>query len=319
MGLLVSYLVNWAFSGSEQRRGMFRVGGIPSALLVIACLWLPESPVWQINHGKTEEARRTLDRVTEPGDTELVVEHFEEGDDGAGSGRDGGQPSGKDDATPKGGFRALPAPAVRPALLVGMTLAALQQFSGINTILYYAPTIMGQAGLSASKSIYYSVFIGVINVVITLVSVGLVDRVGRRALLLVSLAGTRVTIALLGVAFAVDLAPILMLVFLLLYIVAFGVDMGPVFWTLLGELFPLLRARRDPARGATVNWFSNFVVSLLFLPLIDAIGEGPTFWIFTAVRVLGVAFVVRFVPETRGRRNDEVTADLHRRWNVRTS
>lgn len=68
-----------------------------------------------------------------------------------------------------------------------------------------------------------------------------------------------------------------------------------------------------------MNWFSNFVVSLLFLPLIGAIGEGPTFWIFAAVCVLGVAFVVRFVPETRGRRKDDVTSDLHRRWNVRTS
>ncbi|WP_431985635.1 sugar porter family MFS transporter [Streptomyces griseoflavus] len=310
-GLLTSYLVNWAFSGSENWRGMFWVGGIPSALLVLACLWLPESPVWQLTHGRTKAARRTLDKVTEPGGTDLVVSQFGRPD------RDGGQRD-RGAGGGSGGVRALLVPAVRPALLVGVILAALQQFSGINTILYYAPTIMGKAGLSASNSIYYSVFIGVINVVITVVALNLVDRVGRRVLLLVSLVAMAVSIALLGMAFAADLDPVLMLVFMLLYIVGFGGGLGPVFWVLLGELFPPEQRAEGSGAGATVNWLSNFVVSLLFLPLISAIGEGPTFWIFGGICLLGVGFVARFVPETRSRRAAEVGADLHRRWNVRT-
>ncbi|MGW3678661.1 MFS transporter [Streptomyces prasinus] len=200
--------------------------------------------------------------------------------------------------------------------LVGVILAALQQFCGINTILYYAPTIMGEAGLSASRSIYYSVFIGVVNVIVTIVSVYLVDRIGRRPLLLLSLVGMGVSIALLGVAFSAELDPVLMLVFMLLYIVAFGVGMGPVFWVLLGELFPPAQRAEGSSAGSTVNWLSNFVVSLLFLPLIQAIGHGPTFWIFAVICVLGVAFVARWVPGTRGRHADEVGEDLRRRWNA---
>ncbi len=310
VGLLASYLVNWAFSQSGQWRAMFWVGGIPSALLVLACLWLPESPVWSIAHGRTEQARKVLDRVTEPGGADLVVSRVR------GTDRDGEQRRGGTGSGP-GGVRALFAPAVRPALLVGLILAALQQFSGINTILYYAPTIMGEAGLSASKAIYYSVFIGVINVIITVVSVNLVDRLGRRPLLLGSLVGMGISIALLGVAFAAGLSPLLMLIFMLLYIVAFGIGMGPVFWVLLGEIFPPAQRAEGSSAGATVNWLSNFVVSLLFLPLIGAIGQAPTFWIFAVICALGVVFVAQWVPETRGRHADEVGEDLRRRWNVR--
>ncbi|CAL9329837.1 sugar porter family MFS transporter [Streptomyces sp. enrichment culture] len=312
LGLLASYLVNWAFADAEQWRAMFWVGGIPSALLVLVCLWLPESPVWQINNGRTDRARRTLDRVTEEGGADLVVSRYDDTDTGGGGGGGGGG-----DGTGTGGMRALWVPAVRPALLVGVILAALQQFSGINTILYYAPTIMGQAGLSASNAIYYSVFIGIVNVVITVISLGLVDRIGRRPLLIGSLAGMAVAIALLGVAFAADLSPVVMLVATMLYIVAFGIGLGPVFWVLLGEIFPPAQRAEGSGASATVNWLSNFVVSLLFLPLISAIGEGPTFWIFAGICVLGVAFVAKWVPETRGRHIDEVGQDLHRRWNVR--
>ncbi|MFI8305361.1 sugar porter family MFS transporter [Streptomyces sp. NPDC085927] len=309
IGLLASYLVNWAFAGSGQWRGMFWVGGIPSALLVLVCLWLPESPVWQINHGRTDRARRTLDKVTEPGGADLVVSRFDD------TGRAGEQDGGPSRSGP-GGVRALWAPAVRPALLVGVILAALQQFCGINTILYYAPTIMGEAGLSAARSIYYSVFIGVVNVIVTVVSVYLVDRIGRRPLLLFSLVGMGISIALLGVAFSADLAPVLMLVFMMLYIVAFGVGMGPVFWVMLGELFPPAQRAEGSSAGSTVNWLSNFVVSLVFLPLISVIGHGPTFWIFAVVCAAGTAFVAKWVPETRGRHADEVGEDLRRRWNA---
>lgn len=154
------------------------------------------------------------------------------------------------------------------------------------------------------------------QLLITIVSVNLVDRIGRRPLLLFSLVGMGVSIALLGAAFSADLAPVLMLVFMMLYIVAFGVGMGPVFWIMLGELFPPARRAEGSSAGSTVNWLSNFVVSLAFLPLISVIGHGPTFWIFAGICVAGVAFVAKWVPETRGRHADEVGEDLRRRWNA---
>ncbi|MEU8800237.1 sugar porter family MFS transporter [Spirillospora sp. NPDC048819] len=306
VGLLASYIVNWAFADSEQWRAMFLVGAVPAALLVIACVWLPESPVWLIDRGRTAEARKTLERVTRPGIPDRVIARYEEPDRGD---RDGtGGESGR--------ARALLTRTVRPALLVAVILAALQQFCGINTILYYAPTIMETTGLSASNAIYYSVFIGVINVIITMVSVSQIDRIGRRPLLLVSLVGMGISIALLGVAFAAELSPVITLLFMLLYIVAFGIGMGPVFWVLLGEIFPTSLRAEGSSAGATVNWLSNFLVSLVFLPLIDAIGQASTFWLFAGVCAAGVVFVAIWVPETRNRHADEVAAELHRRWSV---
>ncbi|MEV0195218.1 sugar porter family MFS transporter [Nonomuraea sp. NPDC050691] len=312
VGLLVSYLVNWAFAEAGLWRAMFWVGAVPAVLLVLAALRLPESPTWLIVHSRTAEARRILDTVTEPGGADKVISRV------SGTGGDA-EPRRSGTGSDSGGMRALLARRVRPAFLVGVILAALQQFVGINTILYYAPTIMAGVGLSASNAIYYSVFIGVINVAVTVVSVNLVDRLGRRPLLLASLAGMGISIGMLGVAFAANLSPVIILIFMLLYIVSFGIGMGPVFWVLLGELFPPALRATGSSAGATINWLSNFLVSLVFLPLIAAIGQASTFWTFAVICALGMAFVAKWVPETRGRHADEVGRDLHRRWKVPTT
>ncbi|MEO5724774.1 MAG: sugar porter family MFS transporter, partial [Ilumatobacteraceae bacterium] len=311
IGLLASYIVNWVFAGAGDWRLMFWMAGIPGVILVVACILLPESPVWLIAQGRSDEARRILDTVTVAGGADRVIARFTAPT----------SPSATDrESEPKHrGMRALMTHSVRPALFVGLALAALQQFSGINTILYYAPTIMEETGLSASNAIFYSVFIGVINVAMTVVSTKLVDRLGRRPLLLTSLAGMAAAIALLGAAFALDLSPVITLVFMLLYIVSFAIGMGPVFWVLLGEIFPTSERAVGSSSGATVNWTANFVVSLVFLPLLQAVGEAATFWIFAAVCLVGIGFVAKWVPETRGRHAEEIGEDLHRRWNLTVS
>lgn len=303
-GLLASYLVNWALADAEAWRAMFGVGLVPAVLLFLAALWLPESPTWLVRHGRLEQARKVVDRVAEPGDADQFVDRVHNAQ------------REEDQRGDSGGVGELFRGTALLALLVACVLAALQQFAGINTILYYAPTIMSQAGLSASNAIFYSIFIGTVNVLITFVSLYLIDRIGRRPLLLGSLGGMTVSIALLGLAFAINMNPLLMLVFMMLYIVAFGVGMGPVFWVLLGEVFPSAQRAEGASAGATVNWLSNFLVSLAFLPLVNAIGQAETFWVFAVICVLGLAFVAKWVPETRGRGADEVGADLRRRWNM---
>jgi MFS transporter, SP family, galactose:H+ symporter len=212
------------------------------------------------------------------------------------------------------GMRILMAPGVRPALIVGLTLAAIQQFGGINTIIYYAPTIMQETGLSASNSIFYSVFIGVVNLGMTIVSLRLVDRLGRRPLLIASLSGMLASLALLGLAFVAGLSSVITLIFMLVYIMSFAIGLGPVFWVLIGEIFtPRVRAEGVSA-GSTVNWLSNFAVSLAFLPLVESLGQGETFWLFGAICAFGVWFVTRYVPETRERDFGTIDADLQQRW-----
>jgi MFS family permease len=200
---------------------------------------------------------------------------------------------------------------------VGLTLAAVQQLSGINAVISYAPSILEKTGLNASNSILYSVAIGVINVVATVVALRLVDRSGRRPLLLASLAAMSASLVLLGVTFVVDLGGAgsgLSLICLIAYVAAFAVGIGPVFWLLIAEIFPPGTRAAGASVSTAANWFWNFCVGLLFLPVADAIGEGQTFWIFAAVCAFGLVFVARYVPETKGRSIAEIGAEVRNRW-----
>ncbi|MFF9314238.1 sugar porter family MFS transporter [Streptomyces sp. NPDC014748] len=308
VGILVSYLVDLAFSGSGDWRAMFAVGLIPGAALTLGTLFLvPESPVWLIRNHRSGEVRELIASVTGEQRADQLIAKFRRT-------REERQRTSGDGEPQRQGWRALTARSVRPALIVGVTLAVIQQFGGINTIIYYAPTIIQNTGLTASNSIFYSVFIGLINLVMTLVSIRLVDRLGRRKLLLGSLLGMLVTVGLLGLSFVVALPSALSLVFMILYIAAYAAGVGPVFWVLVGEVFPPSARAVGSSASTTVNWLSNFVVSQAFLPLAGAIGQGQTFWLFGVVCLLGLGFVARFVPETKGRDYGAVDADLQSRF-----
>lgn len=157
-------------------------------------------------------------------------------------------------------------------------------------------------------------FIGVINLVMTLVALRLVDRAGRRVLVLVSLALMAVSIFLLGLAFVVGMNSVLTLLFMVVYIAAYAGGLGPVFWTLLGEIFPPSVRAAGSSVATAVNWVSNFVVSLAFLPLASAIGQGEAFWIFAGICVLAFLFVGRYLPETRDRDAEQIQRALHARF-----
>ncbi|MFE0799589.1 sugar porter family MFS transporter [Streptomyces sp. NPDC058812] len=309
LGILIAYLVNLAFSSNEMWRAMFAVGAIPAALMVAATLWvLPESPQWLISHDKADTARESIASVTDEATADRLIARARRriAEEREKQARNSGE-TGR-------GAKKLLTPDVRPALVVGLALAAVQQFGGINTIIYYAPTIIQQTGLNASNSIFYSVFIGVINLVMTLVAIRLVDRAGRRVLVLVSLALMAVSIFLLGLAFVVGMNSVLTLLFMVIYIAAYAGGLGPVFWTLLGEIFPPSVRAEGSSVATAVNWVSNFVVSLAFLPLASAIGQGETFWIFAGICVLAFFFVSRYLPETRNRDAEQIQAALYSRF-----
>ncbi|MCW2951462.1 MAG: csbC [Conexibacter sp.] len=302
LGIVCAYGVGLIFAGSGSWRPMFAVALLPIAALLVGMLRSPESPAWLHGHGRHEQARQVLLEVADEREVERLL--------------DGGEPAAEG-AHKRLGVRALWRSAAAPALAVAVTLAAIQQLAGINAVIAYAPSIMQRTGLAASNSILYSIGIGAINVVATIASVRLVDRAGRRPLLLVSIAGSFVSLALLGLTFAVSLGSSgswLALICLLGYVASFALGLGPIFWLLAAELFPPdARAAGASAATATV-WFTSFVVGLAFLPVANAIGEGPTFWIFAAVCAFAFVFVRRFVPETAGRTAGEIQAELQRRW-----
>ncbi|MFF1696396.1 sugar porter family MFS transporter [Streptomyces sp. NPDC058257] len=309
LGILIAYLVNLIFSSSEMWRAMFAVGAIPAALMVAATVWfLPESPQWLISHGQADRARKGIALVTDEATADTLVARAQNRI------AEEREKQERNSGTADTGTRRLFTPDVRPALVVGLTLAAVQQFGGINTIIYYAPTIIQQTGLNASNSIFYSVFIGAINLVMTLAAIRLVDRAGRRIMVLVSLALMAVSIFMLGLAFVVGMSSVLTLLFMVIYIAAYAGGLGPVFWTLLGEIFPPSVRAEGSSVATAVNWVSNFIVSLAFLPLAAAIGQGETFWIFAGICAVAFFFVGRYLPETKGRDPEQIQSALQSRF-----
>jgi MFS family permease len=199
-------------------------------------------------------------------------------------------------------------------LIVGLGLAIFQQVSGINTVLYYAPTIFSSIGLGSLASILATVGIGVVNVGMTFVAIRYADRVGRRFLLLVGVSGMIVSLALLGLIFQVAslsgtigwIAAIVMIA----YVAFYAFSLGPMFWLLISEIFPLEVRAAGEGVASFANWVSNFVVALTFLTLINVFGRAITFWIFDVICILGLLFIYFWVPETNGRSLEEIGADL---------
>ncbi|GAA0946190.1 sugar porter family MFS transporter [Actinocorallia libanotica] len=302
VGILVAYVINLVFAGSGNWRAMIGAGAVPALLMVVSSLWiLPESPTWLATRG----GRGGTHGRPGGGETvERVVELREEES----------REEAPQDRELRTGWRVLLNEAVRPSLAVGLVLAAAQQFGGINTIIYYAPTIIERTGLTASNAIFYSIAIGVINLAATVVALRLIDRAGRRALLVFSYAAMAVTMALLGLSIVSDWHPVVTLVFMVLYIAGYAVGAGPVFWTMIGEVFPPQAGAVGSGASTAVNWVSNFIVSLAFLSVVHAIGEGQTFWIFAVVSGLALLFSARFVPETKDRDYSAIDADLRARF-----
>ena len=213
----------------------------------------------------------------------------------------------------KGDWSELFTKLLRSAMIVGIGLAIAQQITGINTVIYYAPTIFKFAGLSsASAAILASVGVGVINVVLTVVAMQLIDRIGRRPLLLVSLAGMALSLFVLGLAFSLrQLSGSLgwiAVASLMGYVGAFAVGLGPVFWLILSEIYPLRIRGRAMSIGTIANWGANLIVALSFLTLTQVMGKSATFWLYGVVTIGAWLFAFFLVPETKGKTLEEIEA-----------
>jgi sugar porter (SP) family MFS transporter len=284
VGIGVAYFVDYALAGSRNWRWMFISAVLPAIVLLVGMMFLPESPRWLARQGFLERALanfRGLGRGDEA-EAELaeVEAALQEEEEGLGS---------------------LFHPGFRVAVLVGMGLAIFQQISGINTIIYYSPVILRMSGYPSDKAaILAAAIIGVANVLITIVSILLVDRLGRRFLLLVGTAGMVVALGYVGMAFYQGTGGIAVLYGVIAYILSFGIGLGPVMWLLISEIYPT-KIRGKAMSLATLSvWGANWVVAVTFLSLIHAAGPAGTFWFYACICVLALAFCYAFVPETKG-------------------
>jgi MFS transporter, SP family, galactose:H+ symporter len=207
-------------------------------------------------------------------------------------------------------------------LVIGVGLAILQQVTGINTVIYYAPTIFEMAGLSsATVSIAATAGVGVVNLIFTIVAKWLVERLGRRPLLLMSLTGMVFALVLLSAAFAAsggrttatwtNLLGVATGIGLMIYIAAFAVGLGPVFWLLIAEIYPLAVRGTAMSLAALANWGTNWLVSVTFLGLVALLGQSGTFLLYAAIGVLAWVFCLKLVPETKGKTLEEVERLWH--------
>ena len=301
IGIVLAYLTNFALAGAEAWRWMLALGAVPAVVLGAGMLVLPDSPRWLVGQTRYDEARAVLQRArnTEE-EIDLEMEEMKEAE-----------------RREEAGLGELMKPWVRPMLIVGIGLAMLQQLVGINTIIYYAPTIMEATGLGAAVSILATLGVGIVNVIFTAVSLLIIDRVGRKPLLLVGLTGILVALAILGFAYALPSlsGAVAYVTFagLLIYIASFAVSFGVVLWVVLPELFPL-RVRGSAMSVCTIlHWSSNLAVSLTFLPLIAAVGETAVFWGYGAISIGAFVFVYFLMPETKGRTLEEIEEELRER------
>jgi len=287
--------------GEWQWRWMLGVETLPAIAYLLALLLVPESPRWLAMRGRDAEAIEILGRVSGARAGAVLREVKESIAAEAKLGR--------------ASWSVLLHPSLRLVMVIGIVVGILQQITGINAVFFYAPMIFEKSGIGTNAAFMQAALVGLVNLVFTVVAMAVIDRIGRRPLLVVGLAGIAACMLLLSWGFgAGDAAnPRLILFAILGFVASFAVSLGPVMWVLFSELFP------NRVRGVAisfvglVNSATAFLVTLVFPWQLQALGSATTFLIFGVFALAGLAFVLRVVPETKGRSLEELEKALLRR------
>jgi MFS transporter, SP family, galactose:H+ symporter len=294
-GIVVAYLVDYALSDSQGWRYMFGLAAIPSIILVIAMWWLPDSPRWLISKSKLDLAKRVLQRVRTVSDVGSEIREIRQSMEKQNS----------------AGITGLFQHSLRMPLIVGMGLAIFQQITGINTVIYYSPTIFKFAGIETTASaILAGAALAMVMWCMHVLAIFLMDRVGRRPLLLTGVVGQIIGLAILGAAFRfqqlAEFKSYIAIGGLVIYVACFAFGLGPIFWLMISEIFPL-KVRGAAMSAVTVtNWGMNLAVAMTFLTLVTVLGLAETFWLYGVIAVVAWVFIYRLVPETKGKSLEQI-------------
>jgi sugar porter (SP) family MFS transporter len=311
-GILLAQVVNWliarpvpqganaheilaSWNGQWGWRWMFAVTAIPSVLFLVATFLVPESPRWLAAKGRDREALDILERIGGPAYAAKVLKEFKTAS--------AAQPQ-------RSLLRELSAPGMTKALVLGVLLAVLQQWCGINIIFNYAQEIFAAAGYQVSDILFNIVITGAVNVVFTLIALAAIDRYGRRFLLLIGVSGLVVIYTILGALYHMHLQGRPMLVLVLAAIACYAMSLAPATWVVIAEIFPNRIRGGGMSIAVTALWTACFLLTYTF-PLLNAsLGAAGTFWTYAVICLAGWLFLFFRLPETKGKTLEQIETDL---------
>lgn len=303
-GMLVVYFVNYfiaklgdeAWNTQTGWRWMFASQNIPGLAFLAMLLFVPESPRWLAKQSRREQALEILTRVNGPGRARQELDIIESAlvEESASLGQ-------------------LLQPGMRLVLAIGIALAVLQQVTGINVFLYYAPEIFKRvAGANTDIALLQTVIVGAVNMLFTVLAIWTVDRLGRKPLMLIGFAGMGISLGALGLAAFLQRTEFWVLLFILGYTASFAMSVGPITWVILAEIFPTRIRGRAMSIATVCLWIANYVVSQTFpmmdksVWLIDRFHHGFPFWIYGSFCIIAMFLVGLAVPETKEKSLEEI-------------
>ncbi len=299
IGILIAYFTNYLLVGigPNNWRWMFGSEAIPAVIFLVALFFVPESPRWLYKKNRDDEGFSILSKIAGTdyaGKVSVEIKKTLNNEE-------------------KGSFRELLNSNLRFVMVIGILLAILQQWCGINVIFFYAPVIFQKTGIGVDSSLFQTIIIGVVNLTFTIVAMQLIDKVGRKKLLLIGSAGMVITYILIGACFYFNfLHGIHVLILILMTIAFYAISLAPVVWVLMSEIYPN-RIRGEAMSVATFFlWVASFILTLTFPILQENIGESYTFWLYAGICLLGWLFIIRYVPETKGKSLEELEEELIR-------
>jgi sugar porter (SP) family MFS transporter len=289
-GILLSYSVNYLLTGAGPAnwRWMFASGGLPSIAFLLTLLFIPESPRWLVQKGRGQEAEYVLvQMIGQPAATKEIEAIRAAISEESGNLLD---------------------PVFRKALIVAILIALFSQFTGINTIIYYGSIVFLEhvPHQTASTALWANVIIGAINFVATIGGMLLIDRSGRRLLLMSAFGGMALSLVAVSVGIHFQASGIIVLIFVLTYVACFAVGVGTGTWVLMAEICPTRVRGRAMSVATVCLWCGTLLVTLTFLSLADLLTAAGVFLLYAVVSIAAFLFVWRGVPETKGRTLEEI-------------
>ncbi|PTI39943.1 MFS transporter [Staphylococcus succinus] len=302
IGILSSYLINYAFTPIEGWRWMLGLAVLPSLILLIGVIFMPESPRWLLEHKSEKAARDVMGLTFKQSEIDKEIADMKE-----------------INRISESTWKVLKSPWLRPTLIIGSVFALFQQIIGINAIIYYAPSIFSKAGLGDATSILGTVGIGTVNVLVTIIAIMIIDKIDRKRLLVIGNIGMVASLLIMAIliwAIGIQSSSLIIIICLTLFIIFFGFTWGPVLWVMLPELFPMRARGAATGIAALVLSIGSLLVAQFFPILTDVLPVEQVFLIFAVIGIGALIFVVKYLPETRGRSLEEIEADLRSRTNA---